>query len=375
MINKKFAIKITNILSAMLLIVGSFSLAGCDISDVLNPSNGLTYPIDNTTEISATENNTAVDPNSKEYLESQIRTPEYNSILTEINHHTLDEIHKSYLTDEEVKMYEVAMDALLNRESEVFIKDDYDFTLNVFSAIKSSTYYYLLSECHINSAHNSLLFEYKFSEDEQKEIVDFIDNEYLDIINYHITPDMNDLDKVLAIYHYFAERISYDYDWIYMMDTAENPWEVDELTIYDGLKNNSGVCHTYAYLCEYAFEQLGIYSFEITGDTNAGDGHMWLIVNIDGHLFHIDPTWDSNNGNVGLFYFGMTDTENADRGINPNTILLNTSLGEISCDDDRFSSLRGIYNYEMMDNHQILVYRIGNNQDIVEVINTEDFFN
>ena len=293
---------------------------------------------------------------------------EAEPVLTEINRLVLSLASKYYLTDSRMEGYEKAMNAVFAHESAVQLTDSYDDNLAIMGYLQESPYAFVLSKFDITSDHKGLHFEYAYSAEECEEMMNFIDREYLTLINDNITEDMTELEKVLAIHKYFAARIEYDYDWVDELNMSDDKYLFPDIVVYQALTTNKGVCHTYTYLCEFAFQQLGIDSIRASARMKDSDvGHMWPIVRIDGVNYHCDPTWDRNGSEVSLRYFGMTDEENEARGVENEWCNSIDCALDIACSDDRFASWRDIVNYELIGNHQMKVVREDGSTEIIDL--------
>lgn len=206
---------------------------------------------------------------------------------------------------------------------------------------------------------NKINFKYNYSEEEHRQIVKYLDKEFLDIINNTITTDMTKLEKILAIYHYFCTRISFDNEW---GEQHYNVFSNEELNIYDGLKDNKGVCHTYSYLVQFALYQLDIPTCVINGKiAKNNDYHTWLSVCLDGIYYYIDPTWDatsdSDNNTVSLKYFGLTNNENIQRTVYYHELYFNADNPIVSNNKVKFGDFRNIIDYKLIGNHKIEIQR------------------
>lgn len=293
---------------------------------------------------------------------------ETKPIITEINHYVLTPADEYYISDSRMEGYKKAIDAIFSHEESVRLTDSYDDNLSILGYIQKSPYAFILSEYDITSDHGGMYFKYGYSKEECDEIIDFIDDEYLALINENITKDMTELEKVLAIYKYFAKRISYDYEWLDEMNMSEDKFLFPDVTVYQALKTNKGVCHTYTYLCQFAFQQLDIACERATADMVDSDGgHMWPIVWIDEVAFHIDPTWDAEGEGTSLKYFGMTDEENIQRGmVNNWGVSIDMAL-DIECSDTRFANWRDITDYELIGDNKMKAYREDGSTDIINL--------
>ena len=64
----------------------------------------------------------------------------------------------------------------------------------------------------------------------------FIEDTFIKIINDNIYTEMNELEKVLAIYKYFSGNIKYNYDWLYGLNMSDNKFLYPDIEIYEALK-------------------------------------------------------------------------------------------------------------------------------------------
>ncbi len=127
-----------------------------------------------------------------------------------------------------------------------------------FGALQSDPYYFFVEKLTFTADHSGVKLSYAYSDERQQEMRDFMDGQYIRLLNQIIEPDMNELDKVLAVYRYFALRIQYDEQWAQALQLSDDKFLFPEIEIYQALSTNRGVCHSYAYLCEFALQQLGV---------------------------------------------------------------------------------------------------------------------
>lgn len=281
------------------------------------------------------------EPNKTTQINTTVST-QFKAI-EKINHYVLNTDVEKCASEQVKKIYKKLIDAIYQRKEKIYLSKSYDDNLYALSILKDNPAYFVVKDTSFFNNHQSVKIYYNYKKSEHDKILNFIDEEYLNILNEIIMPDFNELDKVLAVYHYFSSRIEYDYDWLDGFNTSDEKYLYPDITVYEALKTNKGVCHSYSYLCHYAYQQLGINSFCVTGDMLDGSGgHMWLLVEIYGKYYHIDPTWDRGiDEEVGLEYFGMTDKERGkDLTINYN-IEIDTNFGDISCTDTAFSGFHG----------------------------------
>ncbi len=274
-------------------------------------------------------------------------------VLSALDPYVLRPDIRGYLTQDEEQAFRTLIDAIFAREERVTLLADYDANLRVLGAARYNPYWFFVEDSHFSDDHTAVILTYAYSAEEQASMRQFMDSEYLRILNSILTPEMNELDQVLSVYHYFASRIEYNYDWLEALNMADDKYLFPDIAIYEALQTGRGVCHTYTYLCEFALQQLHIACLPMTGVMNNDpeSGHMWLAVQLDGSFYHMDPTWDAAPGMAGLNYFGMTDEERA-QDITIDIACYDESYGPVVCTDSRFFELRGVSDYAYLGSHE-----------------------
>ncbi len=282
-------------------------------------------------------------------------------LVAEINPYVLELDDTAYITAEEFACYCRALDAIFARVEEIDLLPDYDANLHVFGALQNNPFFFLVEDTKFTRDHTALRVAYAYSAEEQQEMVDYVNGEYLAMFAEILEPDMSDLEKVLAVHHYFCQRIRYDYAYLEDLSLSSEKFLYPEIEVYQALKTGEGVCHSYTYLCEFALQQLGIDCLRLSAEMASGDSaHMWLAVRLDGEWYHVDPTWDSEIDYVSLRCFGMTDEERVAGGVvNEWNIDVDLAFGWIYCTSERFAPLHDIYDYRMLGGHKLQAWRIG----------------
>lgn len=105
--------------------------------------------------------------------------------------------------------------------------------------------------------------------------------------------------KTKAIHDYIVRHVTYDKD-------------MKKFTAYEALTAGKTVCQGYALLMQAMLEAAHISGKIIEGEAG-GLLHAWNLVQLDGHWYHIDVTWDdpiSDHNNKGVYtYYMRTDQE------------------------------------------------------------------
>ena len=131
-------------------------------------------------------------------------------------------------------------------------------------------------------------------------------NEILSRVN----PDSSDFEKELFLHDAIAESVTYD-------KSRENAHNA-----YGALVDGYAVCDGYAEALQCLLQRVGIQSFIVTGNsfnpsTSSYEGHAWNYVRLGGKYYHVDLTWDDQEGYTFHAYFNVTDEYiSADHEIN-----------------------------------------------------------
>lgn len=152
----------------------------------------------------------------------------------------------------------------------------------------------------INEKSVKFIPHYRYNEAESKAIIAQLDskiNHIVDIADEYVT----DYEKELYIHDYICENSVYD-------ET------IDGNTIYDVLINGKAVCEGYAKTVQILLDRLDIDNYLVVGESEfEGElgPHMWNVVTIDNHNYHLDATWNDNDkeNDINYFYFNISDDE------------------------------------------------------------------
>lgn len=114
---------------------------------------------------------------------------------------------------------------------------------------------------------------------------------------------------------YGKEKFFHDYiciNTVYDLTTYEASGDAAYSVFIDG----KSICEGYSRAMKMLLDGAGIYNYLVVGNTENEDGtidgHMWNVVSIEGELYHLDVTWDDNDGEYGdngYLYFNMTDED------------------------------------------------------------------
>mgnify|MGYP002624622479 CR=1 FL=1 len=97
----------------------------------------------------------------------------------------------------------------------------------------------------------------------------------------------NDYEKVLAVYQYICQNVTYDYD-----NLEEDSYYL-KYTAYAALMNGTAVCQGYANLLYRMLLESGVDCRIVSGFGNS-EPHAWNIIKLGDAFYNVDVTWDSN---------------------------------------------------------------------------------
>ncbi|MGN7765162.1 transglutaminase domain-containing protein [Paenibacillus sp. 22594] len=124
------------------------------------------------------------------------------------------------------------------------------------------------------------------------------------ILQQIITSGMNNHQKVKVIHDWVVLHLQYDATY-------------RKYTAYEGLETGSAVCQGYSLLTYKLLLGAGIPNKIVEGTARpAGrpaQSHAWNLVQLDGHWYHLDTTWDdptpSPEGGISTLYYMRTDAQ------------------------------------------------------------------
>lgn len=119
------------------------------------------------------------------------------------------------------------------------------------------------------------------------------------IVNELLPKGLNDAEQVRWLHDYVVLHVTYDE-------------EMTHYTAYDAIYAGTTVCQGYALLLQALLEEVGIPSIVVEG-TAGGTLHAWNMVQVNGHWYHVDATWNdpvtNEEDEVQYGYFMLSDAE------------------------------------------------------------------
>lgn len=274
--------------------------------------------------------------------------------LTRIDHCVVEPDARMRMSEKDMLAYRKLTEAMLSRRDSVEIEPDTVTADYLLDRLRRGPYYYFLSEAV--STDNEIRFRYAYTAEQQEEMLSFIDNEMLRIVNYETDEDDNQMDMILKIYLAVTHEMTYDTERTDNKKLGSPLFEYPADEIYKALRDKKSLCYGFAYVLRFAFLQRDIDCFCVYGlCTTHGDGHEWVVFRYGEEWYHCDPAWDRVDGGYSkLIHFGKTDRERAADSLVPEDFASchDPSFGAIECTDDLFSIFRGIRRFSYAGGHR-----------------------
>ena len=178
-------------------------------------------------------------------------------------------------------------------------------------------------------------FTYRVSPEEAKAKIEAFAAQVEGLLNEVLEEDDSDLEKALALYVYFSENYEYDHETAAEMEKTY----VDYASAYRFFKTGTGICHEISNAYSYLLMQAGV-----DATTMMGDSHEWSYVRINGHDYHIDPTFVISSP-LSLSFFMMTDEQREATGYSKEVSFITSNYSQdhphpdYTADDDTFRPL------------------------------------
>jgi transglutaminase/protease-like cytokinesis protein 3 len=108
-----------------------------------------------------------------------------------------------------------------------------------------------------------------------------------EIISKVIFNSMTSDEKIIEIYRYVTEHVSYDQRYY----TDKKAMPIESTTAYGALKDNLAICGGYSWAFNVLLSKAGIECYNISGSASR-EYHMWNIARYNGGFYYFDCTYD-----------------------------------------------------------------------------------
>lgn len=193
------------------------------------------------------------------------------------------------LPDEQKKIYDQMLDAVMNQEEEVTLSTpDGRHLEDIFNCIKADygglfwveSFRYTQYQRNGQTEMMSFSPNYILTRTERDTIQKKIDKQVKKYLK-GIKPDATDYEKVRYIYQKLIKKVDYNLE-------AKNNQNI--ISVFIGKET---VCQGYASAMQYLLEQVDIPCVIITGKAKGGP-HAWNLVQLDGEWYYVDATWGNS---------------------------------------------------------------------------------
>ncbi len=189
------------------------------------------------------------------------------------------------LNSKEKQVYEMLYECLATVSQELKgIPSDADTLISVYKKLMNDhpEIFYVDNFSYI-SHENSVDFIPHYNRDEAEiEAMNIQIQNKVDSIISEVDSNFTQLQKIRYLYDYVVEHASYKED------------ALDNQNIVSALIHGESVCAGYSKTLQLLLEEIDVPTKYITGTANNGfkkENHAWLLINIDGSDYYLDPTW------------------------------------------------------------------------------------
>ena len=281
--------------------------------------------------------------------------------------HFQPKVASKYLTDvfgeQMVVTWYNLVDAILSGKTEVACPDDHTFNWvtgqfpdKCFPPLKG--HIWAVDPDHpVKNGVARFMYDVPY-EQLMAEIADF-SRMVEEILNEAAKPEYSDFENALGLYNYFDSH--YTYDWKAYEDNQQG--KAYYLASYRMLTEKTGICQEISVAYSYLLMQTGAEA-DVVGGVSETDGehHQWSYIRLNGHDYHIDPTWVLEmNGK--LDYFLMTDAQryaqggySKDRFRYVSSYTQDHPFPNYRADDETFAELWNGYFYSLDHENRTLYY-------------------
>lgn len=179
------------------------------------------------------------------------------------------------MTTHDVWKYKITYNKMMNIYNELIADECYvAYKSYVNAYLDYTSLYTIVRTVSLVNADENFAYRYEKIQEAREEALSLI------------TPEMSEVEKVLILQEYLAKKTSYEFS--------------DYCRVVSGpLVYGKAVCAGYARTLQFLLHEAGIDSYYTASETM---NHGWLMVRVDGELYHVDPTWDDNKGSLHTFF-------------------------------------------------------------------------
>lgn len=120
--------------------------------------------------------------------------------------------------------------------------------------------------------------------------------------SFHFFPWTSREKKIAVIYAYLCGSVHYDHVH------RKNPYYHTCSTAYAALVQGTATCQGYCTALYRLLREEGIACRIVTGTAGEEELHAWLLAELDGAWYLLDPTWDAGREEYGYFLLGKEES-------------------------------------------------------------------
>ncbi len=142
---------------------------------------------------------------------------------------------------------------------------------------------------------------YRYEAAQIDEIIYAFEKKVYDVIQNAIPYEEPDWIKAMELFTAVAKKDTYD-SFAALEDSLK-------LKTYRVIMEDTGICQEITGEYIYYLLQIGIDAIPVSAlNEDLSEAHEWVLVNLDGKYYHMDPTYATNYPDS-LFFFGMDDIQ------------------------------------------------------------------
>lgn len=225
----------------------------------------------------------------------------------------VDNFYYKQLNDEEKRIYLAIYTAAKDRQNNVILPGEVDGFIKAREALEldnadvswAQNNDYKIRNNTSNTKYESYEVYDLFSEpmEELHENIQMIEDKITEVVKS--IPEGTVYDKVKYVFEYVVNYLEYNYD-----DTDN----VYNQNLINALKEQKTVCTGYAKFFAAILKKAGISAVLIPGDIKPSEDkpgglHVWVMVDIDGQYYHVDPTWGDSTQGVDYNYLCVDEED------------------------------------------------------------------
>ncbi len=173
-----------------------------------------------------------------------------------------------------------------------------------------------------------------------------------------IDKGMSEYDKELCLHDRLVDTVVYDSKALQSPDSCNYAWNIDGAFL-----NGKAVCEGYAKAMQVLLSAVGLECSVVIGKID--EPHMWNIVKVDGHWYHLDATHNDTTDMPNHFFFNVT----TEYMLNSRTIAPTVgNIDDSQLEQGDFNIFLPISTYETLNYHIVNGTYIGSMEQVESTV-------